>query len=145
MFIFFGLRKFFLSIFCYFSWEGGGNSYKPSQDLWEVTLLRRTRSGQWLARSFSTDKETDRQANILILYYKDRLIILTYFQGVRSGGPVGQDVHNKSQLDNIVGTLWQARQESSGSSVGNQVSLQVGGDKGSSLKCLIKNDVTQYL
>ena len=34
---------------------------------------------------------------------------------------MGQDVHNKSQLDNIVGSLWQARQESSGSSLGNQV------------------------
>jgi hypothetical protein len=30
-------------------------------------------------------------------------------------------MHNKSQLDNIVGSLWQARQESSGSSLGNQV------------------------
>ncbi|XP_023349146.1 AT-rich interactive domain-containing protein 3A isoform X2 [Eurytemora carolleeae] len=40
--------------------------------------------------------------------------------GVRSAGGVGQDVHNKSQLDNIVGSLWQARQESSGSSLGNQ-------------------------
>lgn len=38
-------------------------------------------------------------------------------QGVR-GGPVD---HTKSNLDNIVGSLWQARQESSGSSVGNQV------------------------
>ncbi len=28
----------------------------------------------------------------------------------------------KSSLDNIVGNLWQARQESSGSSMGNQVS-----------------------
>ena len=44
-----------------------------------------------------------------------KLIIL--FQGVR-GGPVD---HTKSNLDNIVGSLWQARQESSGSSVGNQV------------------------
>ena len=43
------------------------------------------------------------------------LIIL--LQGVR-GGPVD---HTKSNLDNIVGSLWQARQESSGSSVGNQV------------------------
>ncbi len=34
---------------------------------------------------------------------------------------VGQEMHNKSQLDNIVGSLWQARQESSGSSLGNQV------------------------
>ena len=33
---------------------------------------------------------------------------------------VGAD-HTKSNLDNIVGSLWQARQESSGSSVGNQV------------------------
>merc|ERR1719223_2444019 len=36
--------------------------------------------------------------------------------GVR-GGAVD---HTKSNLDNIVGSLWQARQESSGSSVGNQ-------------------------
>ncbi len=41
-------------------------------------------------------------------------------QGVRSS-VVGQEMHNKSQLDNIVGSLWQARQESSGSSLGNQV------------------------
>ena len=51
-------------------------------------------------------------------------------QGVRSG-PVGEELnksaaaldalHNKSQLHNIVGSLWQARQESSGSSLGNQV------------------------
>jgi hypothetical protein len=34
---------------------------------------------------------------------------------------VAQEMHNKSQLDNIVGSLWQARQESSGSSLGNQV------------------------
>ena len=44
-------------------------------------------------------------------------------QGVR--GQVGQDVHSgkggAGALDNIVGSLWQARQESSGSSVGNQV------------------------
>jgi len=49
--------------------------------------------------------------------------------GVRSG-PVGEELnksaaaldalHNKSQLHNIVGSLWQARQESSGSSLGNQ-------------------------
>merc|ERR1719410_2220291 len=37
--------------------------------------------------------------------------------GVR-GAVVGGDT--KSNLDNIVGSLWQARQESSGSSVGNQ-------------------------
>lgn len=40
-----------------------------------------------------------------------------FLQGVR-GGAVD---HTKSNLDNIVGSLWQARQESSGSSVGNQV------------------------
>merc|ERR1719278_2064732 len=39
--------------------------------------------------------------------------------GVRSP-VVGNDVHTKSNLDNIVGTLWQARQESSGSSRGDQ-------------------------
>merc|ERR1719326_1891387 len=39
--------------------------------------------------------------------------------GVRSP-VVGSDVHTKSNLDNIVGSLWQARQESSGSSVGAQ-------------------------
>merc|ERR1712227_617414 len=44
---------------------------------------------------------------------------LTETMGVRSP-VVGNDVHTKSNLDNIVGTLWQARQESSGSSVGNQ-------------------------
>ena len=34
-----------------------------------------------------------------------------------------QLVSAKSALDNIVGNLWQQRQESSGSSVGNQVLL----------------------
>ena len=45
-------------------------------------------------------------------------MFLFNFQGVRSS-VVGGDT--KSNLDNIVGSLWQARQESSGSSVGNQV------------------------
>jgi len=40
--------------------------------------------------------------------------------GVRSPVVGQQDLVTKSNLDNIVGTLWQARQESSGSSVGNQ-------------------------
>ena len=44
------------------------------------------------------------------------------FQGVRNG-VVGNDT--KSNLDNIVGSLWQARQESSGSSVGNQVGMKI--------------------
>ena len=50
-----------------FSLEGGGtlpqNSYKPSRDLWEATLLRRTRSVQRLARSFGTDTQTDKQTS----------------------------------------------------------------------------------
>ena len=53
---------------CDFSWEGGGtlpqNSYKPSRDLWESTLLRRTRSDQRLARSFGTNTQTqDKQTS----------------------------------------------------------------------------------
>ena len=48
------------------------------------------------------------------------LINSLVLQGVRSP-VVGSDVHTKSNLDNIVGSLWQARQESSGSSVGAQV------------------------
>ena len=47
-------------------------------------------------------------------------LIPLVLQGVRSP-VVGSDVHTKSNLDNIVGSLWQARQESSGSSVGAQV------------------------
>jgi hypothetical protein len=47
-------------------------------------------------------------------------IVCFMLQGVRSS-VVGQEMHNKSQLDNIVGSLWQARQESSGSSLGTQV------------------------
>ena len=47
-------------------------------------------------------------------------LIPLILQGVRSP-VVGSDVHTKSNLDNIVGSLWQARQESSGSSVGAQV------------------------
>jgi hypothetical protein len=45
-------------------------------------------------------------------------------QGVRSPavGGIGPE-HTKSNLDNIVGSLWQARQESSGSSRGDQVIL----------------------
>ena len=59
------------SIYCDFSWEGGcssQNSYKPSRDLCEVTLLRRARSVQQLARSLGINKQKD----ILLLYYKDR-------------------------------------------------------------------------
>ena len=37
------------------------------RDLWEATLLRRTRSVQWLARSFGTATQTDTQTNILLL------------------------------------------------------------------------------
>ncbi len=63
------LRIFiFFSIFCDFSWEGGGtlpqNSYKPSQDLWEATLV----SFQRLARSFGT--HWHRQTHSLLLYFK---------------------------------------------------------------------------
>ena len=44
------------------------------------------------------------------------------FQGKIGGGANAEGgVASKSNLDNIVGSLWQARQESSGSSVGNQV------------------------
>ena len=43
------------------------------------------------------------------------------FQGVRGGVAVVGADHTKSNLDNIVGSLWQARQESSGSSRGDQV------------------------
>ena len=57
------------------------------------------------------------------MYIDEALYVHVHVQGVRSAGGVGQDVHNKSQLDNIVGSLWQARQESSGSSLGNQVNI----------------------
>ncbi len=53
------------------SWEGGGilpqNSYKPSRNLYEATLLRRTRSVQRLARFFGTNRQTDRHRSTL--YY----------------------------------------------------------------------------
>ena len=42
--------------------------------------------------------------------------------GSNGAGETG--VASKSNLDNIVGSLWQARQESSGSSMGNQVRLE---------------------
>ena len=42
-------------------------------------------------------------------------------QGVRSAVVGPPHEHTKSNLDNIVGSLWQARQESSGSSRGDQV------------------------
>lgn len=58
--------------------------------------------------------------SISILLFIPVLILL--LQGVR-GGAVD---HTKSNLDNIVGSLWQARQESSGSSVGNQVTRRIG-------------------
>ena len=70
--------------FCEFSWKGGGtfplNIYKSSRDQWEATLLSRNRSGQILARSIGTDKQThretnrhtERQTDILLLYYKDK-------------------------------------------------------------------------
>ena len=66
-------------IFVDFSRESGGtlpqNSYKPSCDLWESTLLRRTRSIQLLARSFGTNTQTHKYTNILLLYYKDKVIL----------------------------------------------------------------------
>ena len=46
-------------------------------------------------------------------------------QGVRSPVVGAPHEHTKSNLDNIVGSLWQARQESSGSSRGDQVRLVV--------------------
>ena len=59
--------RFFTNFFCNFSWEGGGtlpkNSSKPSRDLLEDTLLRRTRSVQRLARSFGTDTQTDKHTS----------------------------------------------------------------------------------
>ena len=54
-----------------------------------------------------------------LLMFDDNVLM---FQGVRNG-VVGNDT--KSNLDNIVGSLWQARQESSGSSVGNQVGMKI--------------------
>ena len=45
-----------------------------------------------------------------------------FFQGVKC--PTADQMVAKS-LDNIVGNLWQQRQESSGSSVGNQVKFPV--------------------
>ncbi len=45
-------------------------------------------------------------------------IIIVFLQGVKC--PTADQMVAKS-LDNIVGNLWQQRQESSGSSVGNQV------------------------
>jgi hypothetical protein len=42
-------------------------------------------------------------------------------QGVKQLPTPDQMKSAKSALDNIVGNLWQTRQESSGSSVGNQV------------------------
>jgi len=45
---------------------------------------------------------------------------LSESMGVRGGVGVVPGDPTKSNLDNIVGSLWQARQESSGSSVGNQ-------------------------
>ena len=61
------IHKIKISIYYYFSWEGVGtlpqNSYKPSRDLWEATLLRRIRSVQQLARSFSTNRQTHRKTS----------------------------------------------------------------------------------
>ena len=55
--------------FCYFSWEVGGtlsqNSYKPSRNLWEATLLRRTWSVQ-LFRYKYTHRQTDRHPVTLV-------------------------------------------------------------------------------
>ena len=49
-------------IFVNFSMDGGRtlpqNSYKPSRDLWEAYLLRRTQSVQRLVRSFVTNRQT---------------------------------------------------------------------------------------
>ena len=42
-------------------------NYKPSRDLREASLLGKTRSVQRLARSFGTNKKTDKQTHILLL------------------------------------------------------------------------------
>ena len=55
------------------------NSYKPSKDLWEATLLRRIISVQRLARSFVTYKK---QTDILLLLDKYCLsfyCLISYF------------------------------------------------------------------
>ena len=46
----------------------------------------------------------------------------SFFQGVKN--PTAEQIMAKSALDSIVGNLWQQRQESSGSSVGNQVTTR---------------------
>ena len=73
--------------FCHFSWEGGGtllqNSYKPSRNLWEATLLRRTRSVQRLARSFGTNKHTDTQTSC---YFSMRIKIYKLSGILKLGG-----------------------------------------------------------
>ena len=64
----------------FLSWEVGGtlpqNSDKPSQDLWEATLKRRTMSVQRLRRSFGTDRQTDRHR---FCYFYIRQQIFFYF------------------------------------------------------------------
>ena len=71
-----------VKIFRDFSWEGGGtlpqNSKKPSRDLWEATLLRRTQSVQRLARSFGTNKHIDKYTSC---YFSIRIafIVIKYF------------------------------------------------------------------
>ena len=53
---------------------------------------------------------------------KHALILFVFLlQGVKQLPTPDQMKSAKSALDNIVGNLWQTRQESSGSSVGNQV------------------------
>ena len=52
--------------------------------------------------------------------YAKQPIVFDLFKGVKCP-TTDQLVSAKSALDNIVGNLWQQRQESSGSSVGNQV------------------------
>ena len=65
------------------------NSYKPSRDLWEATLLRRTQSVQRLARSFGTDTQTDTQTSC---YFSIRMRMYYYrfggmFYGVQETLP----------------------------------------------------------
>ena len=64
-------------------WYPSTNSYKPSQILWEATLLRRSWSVQRLAKSLGTNRKNDKQPvwhyiilSLLIL----KLIVLVYFQ-----------------------------------------------------------------
>ena len=88
-------------------------------NLSSMVLLIMIKTGQlWNAPSYSQLKMLHLSSKACLFLRSIYYMFLTLLQGVKC-----TDNMVSKSLDNIVGNLWQARQESSGSSMGNQVSF----------------------